>query len=471
MSDRTGAFTRLPPKPDHHALELAVLERWEQERTFERLRDAERRRAAVQLHRRAGHREQVAGGPHRVGAHPEGRVPALQGAARLPPALPERLRLPGPLDRGRRGAGARPQLEAGDRGVRPGRVRRAGAGRWSSGRRPSSPQGSIRLGQWMDWGRDYFTFSDTNIEYIWRFLAIVHERGLALPGPPVHGVVPPVRHVDLRARAGRQLRRPGETDPSLSVRFPLLDRPGEAIVIWTTTPWTLPANVAAAVNPAAEYGLRADGDWLARARYPRRAASRRSLRGASWSGCATRALRRSSARGAAVDHRVIAWDEVSLEEGTGVVHIAPGCGTEDFELSKVARPRRADARRRVRPLLPRVRLAGRPLGPRGRRRHHRRPRPSEGCWSTAGTISHRYPRVLALPHAPDLPHLRRLVHLRRRDPRADARGQPHGRVDARVHGQAHGRLARATCPTGTSPAAATTGCRSPSTRAPAATSP
>ena len=38
-------------------------------------------------------------------------------------------------------------------------------------------QGSIRLGQWMDWGNDYYTFSDTNIEYIWRFLAIVHEKG------------------------------------------------------------------------------------------------------------------------------------------------------------------------------------------------------------------------------------------------------------------------------------------------------
>ena len=37
--------------------------------------------------------------------------------------------------------------------------------------------GSVRLGQWMDWGRDYFTFSDTNIEYIWRFLSIVQERG------------------------------------------------------------------------------------------------------------------------------------------------------------------------------------------------------------------------------------------------------------------------------------------------------
>ena len=38
-------------------------------------------------------------------------------------------------------------------------------------------EGSIRLGQWMDWGNDYFTFSDTNIEYIWRFLQLVNERG------------------------------------------------------------------------------------------------------------------------------------------------------------------------------------------------------------------------------------------------------------------------------------------------------
>src|SRR5687768_9956654 len=43
-------------------------------------------------------------------------------------------------------------------------------------------KGSIRLGQWMDWGRDYFTFSDTNIEYIWRFLATIHDRGWLFRG-------------------------------------------------------------------------------------------------------------------------------------------------------------------------------------------------------------------------------------------------------------------------------------------------
>ena len=57
-------------------------------------------------------------------------------------------------------------------------------------------------------------------------------------------------------------------DPSLYVRFPLLDRPGEFVVIWTTTPWTLPANVAAAVNPSEEYGRRANGEWVAVKRYP-----------------------------------------------------------------------------------------------------------------------------------------------------------------------------------------------------------
>ena len=68
-------------------------------------------------------------------------------------------------------------------------------------------RGSIRLGQWMDWGNDYFTFSDTNIEYVWRMLKSVHERGLALQGPPLDRVVPALRHVDLPARADRLVRR------------------------------------------------------------------------------------------------------------------------------------------------------------------------------------------------------------------------------------------------------------------------
>src|SRR6476660_6382496 len=119
---------------------------------------------------------------------------------------------------------------------------------------------STRLGMWMDWESSYFTFSDTNIEYIWRFLAEVNRRGWLYKGH---------RSTQWCPRCGTSLSKheqAGEENyvelehPSLFVRFPLLEREGESLVVWTPTPWTLPANVAAAVNPDAEYGLR-DGGW------------------------------------------------------------------------------------------------------------------------------------------------------------------------------------------------------------------
>src|SRR5947207_3278195 len=129
-------------------------------------------------------------------------------------------------------------------------------------------RGSKRLGQWMDWGNDYYTFSDTNIEYIWRFLKHMHDRGWLFMGH---------RSTEWCPRCGTSMSQHelsqgdvyrDKTDPSVYVRFPLRERPGEFLVIWTTTPWTLPANVAAAVKPDAEYILREDGAWVARARYP-----------------------------------------------------------------------------------------------------------------------------------------------------------------------------------------------------------
>src|SRR5439155_17477367 len=86
---------------------------------------AEPRRQTVQLHRRADHREQSDGRPPRLGPDAEGRLPTLQGSPRIRPALPERLRLPGAVGRGRGREVARPELQAGDRGVRARRVRRA----------------------------------------------------------------------------------------------------------------------------------------------------------------------------------------------------------------------------------------------------------------------------------------------------------------------------------------------------------
>ena len=189
-------------------------------------------------------------------------------------------------------------------------------------------RGSIRLGQWMDWGRDYLTFSDTNIEYVWRMLKSVHERDWLYLGH---------RSTEWCPRCGTSISQHeligsyiDRADPSLFVRFPLLERPGEHLVIWTTTPWTLPANVAAAVNPEAEYGRRRNGEWVAVARYPDEELEDRRP-GAELVGWAYRGPFDDLT---GVDHRVIPWADVSLEEGTGIVHIAPGCGGEDFELAQ-----------------------------------------------------------------------------------------------------------------------------------------
>jgi isoleucyl-tRNA synthetase len=195
-------------------------------------------------------------------------------------------------------------------------------------------RGSKRLGQWMDWGNDYYTFSDTNIEYIWRFLKVVHERGWLYVGH---------RSTEWCPRCGTSISAHELTgsyvdraDPSLKVRLPLLDRPGEALVIWTTTPWTLPANVAAAVNPDLKYGRRSGGEWVAVDPDEDDAAEfAETLPGSELVGWRYEGPFDDLGPGAGVEHRVIDWKDVALDEGTGIVHIAPGCGHEDFELSRV----------------------------------------------------------------------------------------------------------------------------------------
>src|SRR3954452_9745637 len=123
---------------------------------------------------------------------------------------------------------------------------------WSAG---ELTRGSKRLGHWMEWGNDYFTFSDPNIEYIWRFLKVMHDRGWLYLGH---------RATEWCPRCGTSISQHelsqsdvyrDKSDPAVFVRLPLVDRPGESLVVWTTTPRTLPANVAAAVKPDAVYIL------------------------------------------------------------------------------------------------------------------------------------------------------------------------------------------------------------------------
>lgn len=326
-------FAPLPDKPDHDPLEREILALWEREGTFERLREQNA----------SGPRFSFFDGP--VTANKSLAVHTAWGRT-LKDVFQRYKALRGHHQRYQNGfdcqglwievgvereLGLNSKREIEEFGLAEFARRCREKVIWSA---TELTEGSKRLGQWMDWGADYYTFSDTNIEYIWRFLKLMHGRGRLYVGH---------RSTEWCPRCGTSLSQhelsqsgvyQDRSDPSLFVRFPLRERENEWLVIWTTTPWTLPANVAAAVNPTADYGLRSNGEWVAVARYPEETFVR-TVRGEELVGLRYDGPFDTLPPGAAVEHRVIPWDEVSLDEGTGIVHIAPGAGSEDFELSRV----------------------------------------------------------------------------------------------------------------------------------------
>jgi len=264
---------------------------------------------------------------------------------------------------------------------------------------------SIRLGYWMDWDREedwnkppdarrsYYTMSEENNYTIWAFLKRCADRGLiykaydAMPWCPRCSV----GLSQMEMAEGYQL----VAHRAVFVRFPLRERSGENLLVWTTTPWTLTSNVGAAVNPELTYlrvrcgnqvyyfakgaftaqRLEEDfkrGHWVEGVPKLKTVAQHLKERGGfevlgelkgadmvGWtyegpfddleaqlypsgypSEIANVARRQSwvgGDAGAAAAHRVLAWKEVGETEGTGIVHIAPGCGKEDFELGKAER--------------------------------------------------------------------------------------------------------------------------------------
>ncbi len=199
-----------------------------------------------------------------------------------------------------------------------------------------------RLGS-LDLGGSYFTFSDENNYAIWAVLKSCHERGWIYKGTDV---------MPWCTRCGTGLSQheivtegyQDLTHPGVTLRFPLRDRPGESLLVWTTTPWTLTSNVAAAVGPALTYVRVRQGDevfYLSRGtlhmlRGPHQVQD--ELRGEELVGWRYRGpfdeVPAVEASGAAEAHRVIPWESVGEMEGTGIVHVAPGCGAEDFALGK-----------------------------------------------------------------------------------------------------------------------------------------
>ncbi|MCC7359594.1 MAG: isoleucine--tRNA ligase [Anaerolineales bacterium] len=217
-------------------------------------------------------------------------------------------------------------------------------------------------------GGSYFTFSDKNNYDIWRFLKACAERGWIYKGTDVMpwcwrcGTGISQHEIVTEGYVEKQ-------DPGLTVRFPLLGDDGrltgEALLVWTTTPWTLTSNVAAAVGPELTYlkvrTPRGDGHevlYLSKgathmllgpyevlAELPGRELAGWRYAGpfddlpaaqhpGGWAEPGLRRLFSGIPESAAQAHRVVLWDAVGEAEGTGIVHIAPGCGAEDYQLHK-----------------------------------------------------------------------------------------------------------------------------------------
>ena len=196
-------------------------------------------------------------------------------------------------------------------------------------------------------GGSYFTFSDENNYQIWSFLKKCFDKGWVYKGTDV---------MPWCARCGTGISQheivtegyQEVTHDSVFVRFPLVGRDKEALLVWTTTPWTLTSNVAAAVGPELTYlKVQHEDGWTY---YLAEEAAKQSLIGKwevvgkltgeemlgwEYSGPFDEltAVKEAFAE-TAYTHRIISWKEVGADEGTGIVHIAPGCGAEDFELSK-----------------------------------------------------------------------------------------------------------------------------------------
>lgn len=263
---------------------------------------------------------------------------------------------------------------------------------------------SIRLGYWMDWDRDedwrkppdqrrsYFTMSDENNYTIWSFLKKCHKRGYVYRGYDAMPWCPrcSVGLSQMEMAEGYQM----VAHRSVFVRFPLRGKTNESLLIWTTTPWTLTSNVAAAVNPDLTYLKVLHKDqiyYVAKGAFTFQRLEEQwkkkewvqgvpklktleqifkekggyeivgevagqemigwpyegpfdELRAQQDSGgfpheIGTIACRRQWAENVQPCdvHRVIAWEKVGETEGTGIVHIAPGCGKEDFQLGRTER--------------------------------------------------------------------------------------------------------------------------------------
>ncbi len=207
-----------------------------------------------------------------------------------------------------------------------------------------------RIAFWVDLGDAYVTYTNEYIESVWWILKSFWERDLLFKGYKIVPYCP---------RCGTPLSDhevamgyADADDPSVFVRLPLVDKPGTSLLVWTTTPWTLPANVAVAAGPDVEYvtveralseeteGAGAGSERLILAEALLEKVFRgeqvkvlERFKGKKLKGMKYRPLFTFMPLDKPA-HYVVLGDFVTTEDGTGLVHIAPAFGADDLEASK-----------------------------------------------------------------------------------------------------------------------------------------
>ncbi len=205
---------------------------------------------------------------------------------------------------------------------------------------------SKRLGYFMDWDHSYHTSSDQNNYAIWHYLKTVHEKGWlykgrdSVPWCPRCGTA--ISQHEILTEEYKEV-----VHKAVYFRLPIVGKDNEFLLVWTTTPWTILGNVMIAVNPTSTYQLIEDEGkkyWLMKDRveslFGKGKKAKQSKKGKDLVGWEYSAafedldlVKKAKAEGEF--HKVIeAAELVTAEEGTGLVHIAPGAGEEDFKLHK-----------------------------------------------------------------------------------------------------------------------------------------
>lgn len=210
---------------------------------------------------------------------------------------------------------------------------------------------SKRLGYFMNWDHSYFTMSDENNYMIWHFLKVCFERGWIYKG---HESIPWCPRCETAISQHEMLTEDYKEVAHKAVYFalPIIGREKENLLVWTTTPWTLPANIAVAVDEKLDYVLvnseTGQKYWVVAGKQSligQTATVEKTVKGKDLVGLKYRSPfdNLSKAKKTAAEfpdkfHLVVATDSlimpITTTEGTGLVHTAVSAGTEDFQLGK-----------------------------------------------------------------------------------------------------------------------------------------